>query len=383
MEEDLRNAYLLNAKEFSRLGSYYLYAYALLQIPLGVIIDWVGVTKTIVTSIILCIVGTIMLAVADTYGVAVLSRMIVGAGSASAFMGALKLVTERLPAGKRGFLMGATLMMGTIAPLLVSRPLVYMLEAYGWRNAVFATLIIGIGVFIMAFIALPKRDKSKPMVAHASLGKIGVGVLSVMKNRRIMIYAILAIGLYTPLSVMADLWGPAFLAEKFRLDKADAAQTTMMMYLGLAVGSFVLTGFCEKYNFLNGGIKVSSFAILICFSIVLYGKVVGIGVLTVVLFVLGFFCGAEMMCFTGAVLHTSHDNSGVTLGVVNTMNMLGGAVLQELIGWGLDLQWSGYMTQRGVRIYKVGEYTMLLSVLVALIAACCVLSLFLRENEES
>ena len=94
----------------------------------------------------------------------------------------------------------------------------------------------------------------------------------------------------------------------------------------------------REIQYLNRAIKLCGLAILIAFAFILFGPQVSIICLSTVLIALGFFCGAEMMCFTGAVHYTTRENSGMTIGVVNTLNMLGGALLQQGIGWLLDRQ---------------------------------------------
>ncbi|HXW60613.1 MAG TPA: MFS transporter, partial [Myxococcota bacterium] len=113
MVTDLRQEFKMTAEQFSSLGALYLYAYSLLQIPLGIAIDRIGVRRTVLGSIILCIVGALMLGRAETLFMAQASRLLVGAGSASAFMAALKIAADWLSPGQRGFLMGATLTLGT------------------------------------------------------------------------------------------------------------------------------------------------------------------------------------------------------------------------------------------------------------------------------
>src|SRR5262245_58717761 len=71
---NLRETFHLTAEQFATLGAFYLYAYSLCQIPIGVVVDYVGVRKTVLTSIILCILGTLLLAFAKTLPALQLSR---------------------------------------------------------------------------------------------------------------------------------------------------------------------------------------------------------------------------------------------------------------------------------------------------------------------
>ena len=380
MVTDLRQEFHMTAEQFSSLGAVYLYAYSLLQIPLGILIDRIGVQRTLIASVLCCMAGSLAMASSYDMWMVQLSRVLIGAGSAGAFMSALKIAADWLPAGRRGLLMGATLTLGTVGALTAGKPLVWLIEWAGWRQTILFTTLIGALslLLVLVLIRLPNRrgeTKAAPQDLLESVGKI-------VRNKRVMIYAVLAVGLYTPLSVLADLWGTAFLMQKFTLTRAMAAQIGMMMYLGLSIGSLLLPWICEKWGLLDRAIRICSVGILLTLCFILFGPDVSTTTLSLLLVLLGFFCGAEMMCFTGAVRYTTSENSGLTLGVVNTLNMLGGAFLQQLIGFSLDALWKGDADVHGVRIYQTHEFVLALSILLAVIAGCCLISLKIKAQRQ-
>lgn len=379
MVNELRTDFGMSAEDFGTLGAYYLYAYAALQIPLGVIVDRIGVAKTLLGSTVLCIAGAWVLSEAQTVWMAQLSRILMGAGSAAAFMCPLKIAADYLSPGKRGFIMGATLMFGTVGALSAGMPLVSLLEAYGWRSAIFTTVWIGLIIAVLIFICVPKHHVKKETL---DLSGLFGSMKNIFQNRLVMTYSIMAIGLYTPLAALADLWGAAFLMQKYELTREVAVNSCMMIYVGLALGSFTLPGLFERYNSLNLGIQICMFGILACFSFLLFGPIVSHVTLKVIMLMAGVFCGAEMMCFTGAVQYSSPKNSGITLGIVNTLNMLGGAVLQHIIGWLLDVQ-GNYTIIDGLRIYSTDSYVKAFISLWSVICVCLVVSRKLNAYEKA
>ncbi len=380
MIDDLRLQFGLTAEEFSTFGAYYLYGYSLLQIPLGALVDRVGIRRMILGSIGLCIGGTFLFAHSVSLPMAQLSRLLVGIGSATAFMCALKIAADYFPAGKRGLLMGLTLSFGTIGALTAGKPLVMLLEEIGWRETVSFSAFLGTPLLLMSVFLLPAQQKSSALLKR-TWGEFGERLKDILQNPMVMLYTLLAIGLYTPLSALADLWGTAFLMQKYGLVRGDAAQTSTMMYLGMALGSLFMPWFFEKRNHLNQGIQLCGIALFILMGVVLYGPVIGIWGVTLLLLALGFFCGGEMMCFTGAVNYTTPQTSGLTLGVVNTLNMLGGALLQQLIGFGLDWQWLGALSAEGLRLYSTPEFIFALSSLLVVIGLCVFASFFLKKKK--
>jgi hypothetical protein len=169
--------------------------------------------------------------------------------------------------------------------------------------------------------------------------------------------------------------------KKYLLSPSEASGTTIYIFAGLSVGSALLPWLCEKWQCLDRAIQLCSGGIFVLFGLLLWGPQLSIGEVKLLLFAVGFFCGAEMMCFTGAVQATTAAHSGLTLGVVNTLNMFGGAALQHIIGYALDLQWSGQLDAQGIRQYEALHYVVALSLLWGIIAACCLLSIRLGQRK--
>jgi MFS family permease len=375
MIEELRSAFRINAQEFATFGSFYLVAYAALQIPLGVIVDRIGVKAMSLYSIIVCMVGSLLFGLTESFQLAQLARIIIGAGSASAFMCALKYIADHFPPGNRGLLMGATLGLGMAGALLTGNTVGYLDKFINWHEILIITTLIGGLIFVFIFFCVkPVQKDHYAKLDHKNFKEIILSVRDIFLSKEIMLFAILAIGLYTPLAALTDLWGPAFIKQKFNLTKDNAASLTMMMYLGLTIGSLILPWISEKFSRLNEAIILCGFGILFIFSVIIYLPPVGEQTLSVLLVLLGFFCGAEMMCFTGALTHSKKMNSGEIIGVVNTLNMLGGAVVQQMIGWGLDFQWNGLEDSQGLRHYTTQQFEFSLSILTVLVLFCCIAS---------
>ncbi len=388
MELPIREALGITADQFGTLGSYYLYAYGALQIPLGIIIDRIGIKKTALWSVILCCLGNYCMSVADTLWMAQLSRILIGCGSACAFMGALKIAADFLPAGKRGVMLGLTLALGTLGAIAASKPLVVVSEMYSWRTAILLTTLLGIVVLFLISLLVPNRkhpapDNEIPSHKEALLPQLKQNLKDIFKNKHILIYGLLTVGLYSPLSALADLWGTAYLAQSFNLSRGDAAQTSMMIYVGLTLGCFTIPWICEKYNKINFGIRISCYLVIICFGVLLYAPFESIRVLQVLLFTIGFLGSAEMLCFTGALFHARAENSGLIIGFVNMMNMIGGAFLQQFIGTALDISWKvnkGGLTETGIRTYKGHDFQLALSVIIVLLIVCIVYARKLKTH---
>ncbi len=375
IEPELRQEFHLTAHEFGTIGSYTIFAYALMQIPIGLLLDRWGLKKTLLSSLAICMLGAFGMAYADTLFALQMSRILIGLGSASAFMSALKIAADGLPLGRRGLLMGATLTLGTVGAIITGSCLVSLISLTGWRALTSSLGLLGILLMAATFLVLP----TAPTLAQSNLAIPWRDIRRILSDSSILLYALLAIGVYTPLSVLADLWGPAFLMKKYHIPKHEAALSCTLLFVGLSIGSLLLPALCERFRCLDRAIQLCTFTLLMLFGYLLYGPELSTQGLQGVLFAIGLCCSAEMMCFTGAVHATSSSNSGLTLGLVNTLNMFGGALLQQIIGSVLDYQWAGSVDEMGIRVYTSEQFVVALSLLFGIIACCSWLSLHLAK----
>lgn len=373
MVNELRFDFALTAEQFSYFGAFNLYAYSLLQIPVGLLVDKYGIKRIVLTSIALCLGATVLASLTHNLYLAYLSRVMMGAGSACAFMCTLKSVVDYLPEKGRGVWMGATLTLGVAGALVAGKPLSIAMDLVGWRHALLLTTIIGASIFILVFIVFPRqKTATQSSTEKTTANDIFIGIRAILKTRMVLVYAFLAVGLYTPLSVMADLWGVAYIMSKFGLNRSSSAEVSMMLYIGLCIGSLALPYIAEKYNALNKTIRVCIFGILTTLCAILFLPNLGARQVSTLFLLLGLFCGAEMLCFTGIVRYAPAGKTGVTFGITNTANMLGGAVAQQIIGFMLDrFLWNGALDAHGHRLYSNTDYTLALSSLVVIIVACC------------
>lgn len=381
MVDQMMGEFRIKAEEFATLGFLDALAYAAMQIPLGIIVDKVGVKKTVMTSIALCVTGSLLFGCSTHFLMIQFSRLLTGVGSASAFMCALKIIADCFPSEHRGILMGLTLTLGMCGALMAGKLVVLLVESANWRDVFYGASLLGLIIGGLIYYSVTNEGSVSSMRLTRKSKKSWSNWGKILKNRDIMIYAVLATGLYVPLSVLADLWGTVFMKQKYSLSQADGAYLSSLLYLGLGIGSIIIPWIAEKFRILNAIIFFCGVGILLLFSVLLYGPELSYEALSITLIVLGVLCGAEMLCFTGALLACDEGNSGEIIGLVNTFNMLGGAFLKYGVGVFLDANWNGVVQENGLRYYDTTQYTHALSSLTLVLTVCCLISLLLFRKK--
>ena len=378
--EEIRLAFKLNADQFSLIGALYYFGYSLMQVPVGLLVDRKGIKNTAIFSIALCLLGTLAFIMTEEILIAYFSRFMMGVGSASAFMCSIKLANDRFPQSKQGVAMGSVLAFGAVGALVTGIPLNYLLRQFSdWRESFYVFIFFGLVLLILAYIFIPKEKNNK----ERSDSNIWRDLKVTLQNKTVLLYAFIAIGLFTPLSVMADLWGVGFLVRKFNLTREAASPILMNIYIGMAFGSVIIPFFVGRFH-INRVIQFCSIVLLLLFSLLVYYSNISYNGLVILLIAIGFFCGAEMLCFSAALRKIDPRVSGITIGVVNTLNMLSGAIMQRVIGLYLDFNWRGELDSRGLRIYTTSDFIEAFSILVVLMAICSIIALvFLKKTRNN
>ncbi|MDP5012294.1 MAG: MFS transporter, partial [Alphaproteobacteria bacterium] len=154
MTHDLMRDFEVNSASLGVLSSFYYYAYVILQVPCGMIVDKIGIRRIVTFSTLLCVAGTLLFAGSENLSLAKLGRFMVGAGSACAFISCLKVTVEWFSPMRFALVAGLSNMMGTFGGICAGRPLALFVNQLGWREASFWLGIIGLGVAVVACAAV-------------------------------------------------------------------------------------------------------------------------------------------------------------------------------------------------------------------------------------
>lgn len=348
-ESELRTDLVLSAAEFSSIGAFYLATYGAMQIPLGSIVNRLGLRNIALGAILACIIGGGITSLSNQLWLLQLGRLLLGAGAAPVFMCAMKLCADYIPPAHRGLYMGVTLTMGTFGALITGNLVVNMIEMFSWRITSALLTVAAVPILILILHSIPRTPASTDHTTILDRRSLK----EVFSNKFVYIFGILGLGLFASLNVFTDLWGTAYLVKRFTVSRTDAAAASMLMYIGLALGSLLLPWYFATKKRVFWGIRLCSTSILILFSSLMFFETASFLVIKLFLFFIGVFSGGIMLVFSGAALWTKKETSGLTISVINTFNMLGGAILNQTVGFILNYTWSGEVDTASVPQYSL------------------------------
>jgi MFS family permease len=207
------------------------WTHSVVQVPAGLLVDRVGVLRSLLASIALCVIGSLgPLIQPDNLGLAVASRLILGASTGMMFLVLLKVLQVLTPPGqvaRAQGAQGAAFCLGTLLPYLT----LPHVGSAGWlaaycSGAVFCA-ILGLCVFRLPLA--PLRESR----ATASPAQVWQAMKTISTSRRIWFLGCCHGFSYGSLNMIGN-WLPSILADM-------RAQSTIEDW-AVATGAILLIG---------------------------------------------------------------------------------------------------------------------------------------------
>lgn len=376
----LMKLYHIHAAEFGVLASFYYYSYTPMQLFVGPLIDMHGVRRMLTMASGLCVLGTYLFIGTPFLFVAELGRLLVGFGSAFAFVGVLKLAAEWLPPRHLALVSGLTTLLGMIGAIMGESLLLGLINSVGWKPSFFIAVLVGLVLTVL--IAIIIRD-SEPNV-EVSFGRSEIknalrNIKTVIRHREIWIVGIIGGMLFMPISVFAVLWGIPYLQQALNIPPQDAANMVTMIFIGFGLGSPLSAWISNTLNSRKKPLIVGSLTATILLTLLLYLPAIPIPWIYSLLFVFGVLSSVQVLVFPTACEHSPHSLAGTAVSITNMLVMSGGAIIPPIVGKLLDYTWNGALIE-GTRVYTKLSYEIALSLLPIGLFIGFLLSLLMKDT---
>lgn len=378
MTQGIMDTFTINATQLGLLTSFYYYAYVILQVPSGMLLDKVGPRYVITLSCILCTMGTWVFATTTDITIAEIARFCVGAGSACAFISCLKLASDWFSPARFAFIAGLTNMLGTIGGVFAGVPLAKLVNYTSWQQATLWLAYAGIVVTITCWALIRNKPKTGPLSQLATPEPtVGLrkSLFILALDKQILLAAIIGGLMYVPISSFAELWAVPFLMSSLEVNNEWASLVSTMVFIGMAVGSPIIAKLAFKQKSYIKLMKISALASAVCFLIGSFAHSIGYFPTLVVFFFAGLWLGGQVLCFSVVKERIPNQISGTALAYTNAILMLSGVIFQPFMGWLLDRNWTGALDSAGARIYSAADYQHA----IFAVPACLLLSWFLLK----
>ncbi len=208
------------------LTSAYFVAFALMQIPVGMLLDRYGPRRVEPVLLLVAATGAFGFALADGLVGLSLARALIGAGVAACLMAPLKAIAHWYPPQRQASLAGWIMVSGALGALAATTPLEFALRFVSWRTIFIALAAVTAAVALWIWLRVP--DVPKPAAAP-SFGAQWQGVTRVYVHPRFWWIAPLAgFGMGSFMAVQG-LWAVPWMLDVAGLSRAAAASHLLAM----------------------------------------------------------------------------------------------------------------------------------------------------------
>lgn len=329
----------ITAATLSLLGVVQIVVYAVLQIPVGVMVDRVGPRALLATGAALMLLGQLTLALAPTFTLALVARVLVGAGDAMTFIAAVRFLAHWFDGRTLPFVTQLLGTAGQLGQVLSALPLALIIHEWGWTPAYLSAAALSV-IALIVVVTLGREPTpvdavpARPTWRHSlhqlrdSLARPGT---------QLGFWAHFALG--GSVTMFSLLWGFPFLSIGLGYGATGAAALLTLMILSSALSGPLLGILSARFPFRRSNIVLGLLALLA----IAWGAVLGwpghppLWLIVILLVLIAMSGPASLIGFDFARTFNPQRAHGSASGVVNVGGFSSGFIIMFAVGVILDL----------------------------------------------
>jgi len=241
---DLAREMSLSATQTGLLSSAFFLTFAMVQIPIGILIDRYGPKQVMLTTAVIAVAGTVLFALAPSVSLLIAARALMGLGCSTFFMAPLVIYAWRFP--PRRFAALTSIQMGgaNLGTLAATAPLAASSAAIGWRGSFLAVAAISVAVVLVIALAVP-RDSGAAR-GRESWGEAFRGVAAAVKVPSFRAVFFMHLTTYSCFVSIVGLWGGPWLTDVHGADLAQRGQI-LLLGAGAQICGMLLWGATDRF----------------------------------------------------------------------------------------------------------------------------------------
>lgn len=333
MAPAISNDMALTPETLSVVASAFFFAYALMQIPSGMLLDRFGARRTLAFLLLFTTAGAALFSAAENTSQLILARVLMGIGCAGIFSGAFFVINQRV-SPERVITQTAFLnSFAAIGGLCATAPLAALLTFYDWRLC-FLAFTIGVAVLLLS-VLFGLREPAQPAgrpTPHETLAEILAGVRRALAEPGMKRLLVVGIPITSQTTIMSA-WGAPYLRDVHQLDDLERGSVMLAMAVSGVFGHILIGYVARLLNSIRTTIVGGAMLACLLLAALAGIKHPPIWLVTVIFVMLGFVTMYPMLAFAHARGLVPAEIVGRGVAVTNMGIMMAIALSQLLFGW--------------------------------------------------
>ncbi|WP_330449410.1 MFS transporter [Paracoccus marcusii] len=261
-------------------------AFALMQLPSGAALDRFGPRRTVAWLMAVGGAGgAVIFATADAPWHLHLAMTALGIGCSPALMGPYFIFAREYPPASFGMLAGVLVGFGSLGNILGASPLVWVIEAAGWRQTLWG--LAAVTLMVAALVLAAVRDPARLGAGHPQ-GSIG----QILRLRALWFIVPLFGVNYAVTAAIRGLWARPWLEQVHGADATQIGRVTLAMGLAMVAGSFAVGPAARLAGSARRATMLFSAVMIVTLAVMWQAPALPLPAVTALLVVLGFFGSA-------------------------------------------------------------------------------------------
>jgi len=363
---DIMNEFRTDASLLGLMSSMYFFPYAVAQIPVGIMLDRIGIRKTVTMLSLIACLGSLIFSVSPSIGVLALGRALVGFGVGGFYVSSLKAIAVWFDPKRFATLTGVLTSIGNIGGVVASSPLALLTLALGWR---YSFLLVFFFMFLFTGVAwFAIKDESAE--CFRSKGSVSCDLRTIFSKGEFLRLTLVPLFAYGYFISFQGLWGGPFLMDVYGMSKATAGNFLIFIALGFMILG-PIAGFISDKTRRRKPVLITGVFLSLLFWGVMYaaGGSLGAYELMSMLFLLGTAFGFANIYMTVSKELFTTDICGTAMACYNTFAFIGAGFFQYFMGLMLDITYGGSRIFASYQlIFLIGVVCLTASLIVAILS---------------
>lgn len=377
--DDLMHTFHIKADEVAFLDSFYFYIFALMQIPVGILLDRYGAAKLFPFAMLLSGCGDLLYGLAPLPWVIGIARLLTGVGASFAFIGMIYISSQWFEKKHCALLIGIGTAVGFLGAFAAQGPTAYLQTFISWRALSIMLGTFGIVLALLTYLNARYCPKNIHIAAHSnSFHEALKGLKEVLAHPQSWLNAIIAMLLNGATIAFLSLWGTIYLVQTRTISVANAGFAVSMISIGWIIGAPLIGELSDLFRKRRPFITYSALLASIAFLPIILFDNLSIIFIYIILLIIGVCSSSQIQNYT-LTLMLHHDRaSGAASSWLHFAAIIGGSMLQLLIGFFLNFLWDNRML-KGIQVFAPQHWKIAMSIFPLAFFIAFLLSFFLKE----
>lgn len=385
INEQLREAYHLDAVQLGQLFSMYFYANFLCLFPAGNLLDRYSTRKLLIFAISICTLGTFIFSIASTFWMAAVGRFMVGMGAAFCFLSCIRIASRWFAPRRMALVTGVVVTMAMLGGLVAQTPFAWLTQFMGsWRHALLINTGLGIVILLATIFIVQDRPPDalgEAKVDQQQLKELGLWrcIKLAMLNPQNWFGGVYTALINLPVFVLGGLWGILYLTQVHHITREQASYATTMFFVGVIVGSLIYGWISDHIERRVLPMIVGAILSLVVMGVLMYVPGLSVWMLIGLFFLIGLVTSSQVLTYPLIAELNPIYLTSTSISIDSLCIMASGFIIPPFFGWLME-QSGTHEIVNGVASYTAHDFNYAMLIMPVAFIVALIISFFMRET---